>query len=196
VSSPVFSPDGENVAFHSMQGLRQVPVGGGAPVTLCAVETPYGLTWDASGLIVGQGRFGIVRCPSNGGPPEQLVKVDQVAELAHGPQVLPGGDALLYTLAKAADSGDRWEKAQIVVESLRSHTRKIVLEGASDARYVSTGHLIFAVGGDLFASRFDLAAQSLVGKRAAVVEGVPRDTDRRIRPRSGNQRRSPSRAGY
>jgi eukaryotic-like serine/threonine-protein kinase len=87
VSSPVFSPDGANVAFHSMQALKQVPVGGGAPVTLCSIETPYGLTWHASGVIAGQGRFGIVRCPSNGGSPEQLVKVDQVAELAHGPQL-------------------------------------------------------------------------------------------------------------
>jgi dipeptidyl aminopeptidase/acylaminoacyl peptidase len=49
-----------------------------------------------------------------------------------------------------------------------------VLEGASDARYLPTGHLIYAVGGDLFASRFDLATQSLVGRRVAVLEGVRR----------------------
>ena len=37
-----------------------------------------------------------------------------------------------------------------------SGDRKTVIDGGSDARYLSTGHLVYAVGGVLYAARFDL----------------------------------------
>ena len=45
-------------------------------------------------------------------------------------QVLPGGEWLLFTLATAA-TADGWDKAQIVVQSLKSSERKTLVSGGS-----------------------------------------------------------------
>ncbi len=175
LNSPVFSPDGAAVAFFSDGFLKQLAVGGGAATTICpASALPYGLAWDSSGLVFGQAGMGIFRCSANGGSPERVATVNE-GEIAHGPQMLPGGEAMLFTVAKASDGSDRWERAQVVVQSLTSGTRKTLIEGGSDARYYA-GHLLYAFGGDVFAVRFDLAQLAVVGGRVpgtARCEKVP-----------------------
>ena len=166
-------PDGAAVAFFSDGFLKQLAVGGGASVTICpASALPYGLAWDSSGLVFGQASMGIFRCSANGGSPERLATVNE-GEIADGPQMLPGGEAMLFTVAKASDGIDRWERAQVVVQSLTSGTRKTLIEGGSDARYYA-GHLLYAFGGDVFAARFDLARLAVVGGRVPVLQGVRR----------------------
>ena len=64
-------------------------------------------------------------------------------DVVHGPQVLPDGQTLLLTLATGT-AGDRWEKASIVAYSLKSGEHKTLIEGGSDARYLSTGHIVYA----------------------------------------------------
>jgi len=66
-------------------------------------------------------------------------------DVALAPQLLPGGDSLLFTMA-SGNSTDRWDKAQIVVQSLKTGARKVVLEGGSNARYVPTGHIVYSLG--------------------------------------------------
>ena len=100
-------------------------------------------------------------CPPNGGTPEVLVSVKD-GEVAQGPQLLPGGQHVLFTLATGTAS-DRWDKARIVVQSLASGERKTLIEGGSDARYVPTGHLVYALGGSLFAVAFDLQRLEVSG---------------------------------
>ena len=61
-----------------------------------------------------------------GGTPQRVVSVDEKkGESAHGPQLLPGGRAVLFTLA----TGGGWNEAQIVVQLLDSGERKVVLRG-------------------------------------------------------------------
>ena len=52
----------------------------------------------------GGGSEGIFRVSPKGGAPEQLVSVG-ADELAHGPQILPGGKFVLFTLATGTDAG-------------------------------------------------------------------------------------------
>jgi hypothetical protein len=85
-------------------------------------------------------------------------------------------DALLFTIASLTGGPARWDQARAVVQSLRTGERKTVLEGGSGARYVSTGHLIYAVGGIVFAAPFDLDHRELRGEAVPVVEGVRRGT--------------------
>ena len=59
-----------------------------------------------------------------------------------------------------------------MVQSLRSGERKTLLEGGSHARYVPTGHLVFARGGVLFAVPFDLKRLEVTGGAVPIVEGV------------------------
>ena len=175
VNTPVFSPDGRSIVFWSAADgtLKKIAVTGGVPVTICATDNPYGISWAGENAIVfGQGPKGIMRVSANGGKPEQLVSVKD-DELAHGPQMLPGGQAVLFTLAKGAVA-DSWDKAQLVVHRLKSGERKIVVEGGADARYLSTGHMVYAIGGILFAVPFDLARLEVTGVPVPVVEGVLR----------------------
>jgi Tol biopolymer transport system component len=130
------------------------------------------VTWDQTGVVFGQGSKGILRVSANGGEPEVLVSV-KAGELAYGPELLPGGQSVLYTLA--TDAGvDLWDHAQIVVQSLKTHERKILVEGGSDARYLPTGHLIYAHGGVLSALRFDLRRLAVDGGAVALVASVRR----------------------
>src|SRR5262245_28750905 len=99
------------------------------------------------------------------------------SQLFHGPQLLPGGDALLFTVASTGNRVDRWDKAQIVIQSLKSGERKVVIEGGSDARYLPTGHLVYALGSTLFAIRFDLKHLQVVGTAIPILEGVVRSYD-------------------
>ena len=177
LQSPAFSPDGKWIAYYSAaeRWVKRINVQGGAALRVCDTLA-LSLDWDASGILVAQGAGGVVRCNPEGGAPEQLAKVDD-DETVLGPQMLPGGDGLMFTIRKVADGADtRWDQARVVVESLRTGERKTVLERGSDARYVRTGHLVYVVGGIVFAAPFDLERRELRGPAVPVVEGVRRGT--------------------
>src|SRR4029077_6703517 len=152
--------------------LKRIAVSGGAAVTICPADTPLGMSWGKDGIVFGQAGRGIMRVSPNGGTPELLVSV-KGGELAHRPQILPDGQTVLFTHAPAFTAPD-WDKAQIVVQSLRSGERKTLIEGGSDARYLPTGHLVYALGGTLFAVPFDLRRLEVTGGPVPIVEGVKR----------------------
>ena len=100
--SPFFSPDGQWIGFWQGGQLKKVSVNGGAPVVLCAALNPWGASWGANGTILfGQGSQGISQVSASGGQASVLVSVDSKTESAHGPQMLPGGKAVLFTLASS-----------------------------------------------------------------------------------------------
>ena len=173
VTNPVFSPDGRSIVFWSAadRTLKKIAVSGGTAVTVCPADPPYGMSWGADGIVVGQGTKGIMRVSASGGKPEWLVtlKADEVAE---GPQILPGGQAVLFTLATATGADAGWDKAHIVVQSLKSGERKTLVEGGSNASYVPTGHLVYALGGTLLGVPFDLPSLAVTGGSTPIVEGV------------------------
>jgi hypothetical protein len=169
----VFAPDGGSIVFFASGQLKRIAVSGGAAVDLCTVSGPFGLSWHESGVYVGQGAQGVGRCPLGGGTAEQVVTVASGEEV-HGAQVLPDGDGLLMSVAQTSDGAQRWDKALVVVQSLRTGTRKVVLSGGSDARYIPSGHLIYALGGVLMAAPFDPSAQAVTGVALPVIEGIRR----------------------
>jgi serine/threonine-protein kinase len=174
VANPVFSPDSRTVAFWSSadQTLKKVAVSGGAVVTICPADPPFGMSWGGDGIVFGQATKGIMRVSANGGTKEVLVRVKD-GEQAYGPQILPGGEAVLFTLATGT-AAERWDKAQIVTQSLRSGERRTLVKGGSDARYVPTGHLVYAVGGIVFAVPMNVRRLEVTGGPVPIVEGVRR----------------------
>ena len=167
--SPFFSPDGQWIGFWQEGQLRKVSVSGGASVKLCDADNPWGASWGVDDTILyGQGPKGIWRVSGRGGTPKQLINVDDSKELAHGPEMLPGGNAVLFTLRTSGT----WDAAQIVVQSLASGERKVLIEGGRDGRYVPTGHLIYARGGTLLAVPFDLGRLEVTSGPVPLVEGV------------------------
>jgi serine/threonine-protein kinase len=172
--NPFFSPDGEWVGYWSAWAsqLKKIAPIGGAPVTLCDATNPLGASWGSDDTIVYGQPEGIMRVSANGGAPE-LVVPTEAPDQVHGPQMLPGGEWVLFTLTSASGA-TRWDEAQIVVQSLESGERRILWEGGSDARYVPTGHLIYALEEVLFAFPFDLASLEVSGGPIPIVEGVRR----------------------
>ncbi len=175
VSNPTFSPDGKSIAFWTGtdRTIKQTAVTGGAAVTICSATNPYGMTWGADGIVFSQPE-GIMRV-TEAGQPKRLV--DAAGEgVMSSPQMLPDGQTLLFTLGASADSRDRGDQGRIVVQSLRSGERKTVFEDGRHARYVPSGHLVFARSGVLFAVRFDVKRLAVTGREVPIVEGVSRGT--------------------
>ncbi len=173
-TTPFFSPDGQWVGFWAGGQLKKIAVTGGAPITLCEAGNPYGVSWGADDTIVfGQGAGGILRVSANGGTPEVLIPMDsEKAERGHGPQMLPDGKTVLFTLSTTPP----WDESQIVTQSLETGERRVLIEGGSDARYVPTGHLVYALAGTLLAGPFDLERLTVTGGPVPLVDGVARST--------------------
>jgi serine/threonine-protein kinase len=175
--SLAFSPDGEWLAFYvgTDRTLRKLSVSGGTPIKLAAIaEVPAGLSWEGDYLLFGQST-GILRVSASGGTPELIAK-SQAEEFVASPRMLPDGDSLLFTVAplqKALKTGN-WDQSRVVVQSLKSGRRTTVIESGGDARYVSTGHLVYVVGGVLFARPFSAQQVQATGAGVPVVEGIRR----------------------
>ena len=193
--NPTFSPDGESIAYFDMgppsaREGRPLPTGsikrirrtGGTPITVCDTAYPFGISWGADGLVFGQAGKGVMRVSLDSGEPQQLVPVNE-DEIASGPQILPGGRAVLFTYASNVTdllqpqenpTEAAWDTAQIVVHSLDDGSRKTLIDGGSDGRYLPSGHIVYAVSGTLRAVPFDLTRLAVIGPAVAVLEGVAR----------------------
>jgi serine/threonine-protein kinase len=173
-SGPFFAPDGLWVAFFAGGKLKRVSVKGGAAVTVCDAEAgSHGGTWAKDGTIVFQptgGRsLGWQRVSSTGGTPEPIATPEPGEVIQRFPQVLPGGQALLYT---SHNSRSGFDNANLVVKPLPKGTRKVVQRGAFSGRYLESGHLVFIREGTLFAAPFDLDRLELMSPPVPVLEGV------------------------
>ncbi len=172
-TSPFFSPEGAWIGFWANGELRKVPVGGGPASAIGRVPGAnfpiFGASWGDGDVIVFATADGLWRMPGSGGQPEAVSKPSDDEYAHYLPRILPGGKAILYTRAKTAF---RWDDAQIVVRSLPTGEQKVLIDDAADARYVSTGHIVFVRRGALMAAPFDLARLEVIGGPVALVDGV------------------------
>jgi eukaryotic-like serine/threonine-protein kinase len=167
---PFFSPDGRWIGFHQQGELKRMLIDGGAPISLGTGQNPWGVSWDTDGLIrYGQGPDGIWQVAPTGGAPSRVIAVGK-GEFAHGPQLLPDGKWVLFTLRPG--SQDSWDQAQIVAQSLASGERITLVERGRDARYVPTGHLVYGLNGALLGVLFDARSRRVTGPAVPLVEGV------------------------
>ena len=166
-------------AFSSARTLKKVSVTGSAVVTIATLpryvgaQGYRGAAWSDDGMIAfapttGAGLFGV---SERGGEAKPLTVIDPNAnEAAHRwPSFLPGGKAILYTVKSAHLQS--FDDAQIVVRSLETGEQHAVAQGHS-ARYLPTGHLVFASAGALYAMPFDLTRLAVTGAPVKVVDGV------------------------
>jgi len=178
-ANPVFSPDGQSLVFWASgdRALKRIAVIGGVPSTICPLGTaPSGMIWSTEGILFAQPGVGIMRVSPNGGKPEVLVGVSSSEGLVQSPQMLPDGNTLLFTIAPGASApiGNRWDHARVVAQSLKTGERKTLIDGGAEGRYVPTGHLVYVLGGTLFAVPFNIATLEVTGGSVPVIEGVRR----------------------
>lgn len=181
--SPVFAPDGRSILFVTISdgglALQRIPLDGGVASTIATLEgfpSLSGISWSEDGILIGApgARGGILRVRPSGGALERLIPVG-ANEILHGPQMLPGGRELLFTVADSARE-DLWDHAKVVTQSLTDNSRRVLVENASDGRYVPSGHLLYTVGGTVYAVPFDVKTLTVTGIAVPVISGVRRAT--------------------
>ena len=171
-TSPFFSPDGKWIAFTAGAKLKKVAIAGGTPVTLADTPGFRGGVWATDGSIyfVPDLYVPISRIPAAGGVPHTVTKIRTAeGELQHRwPDVLPDGKVLLYTVGRGAD----WDEATIVAERLDTGERKVLVKGGSSPRYLSSGDLVYARGGSVYAISFDARTLETRGQEVEVARNV------------------------
>jgi hypothetical protein len=157
-----------------------VPVNGGVPVTIHQAEAPdfpLGLTWPSTDAILFANSEGIVRIPSNGGAAEVLIP-RAGDERLQSPQILPDGQAVLFTrIPGTPGSAGSLDAAQVVVQSISGNDRTVLSNGGSAARYLPTGHLVYAQGTALFALPFDPSTRAVRGGPVPIIANLRRSSD-------------------
>jgi Tol biopolymer transport system component len=175
VTNPVFSPDGKSVAFFSNSAtsasVKRIAVSGGAASTLSPVSIQMGMSWGDEGIIFALYEKGILRVSPNGGQPETLIPA-AASEVMGDPQLLPGGEVILFTVGQYRAGLQLSDKWRIVAKNLKSGTQKTLVQDASGARYLPTGHLVYWKDGVLFAAPFNLRRMEITGSSVSVVEGI------------------------
>jgi len=173
-SQPIFSPDGEWLAFITDDPARllKVPSGGGESQTLCECDATFGASWGQNGTIVFAAERGpLQEVSSVGGEPRPLTELLEAdGETGHRlPHFLPDGSALIFT---SMYNYRDWDQSQIVAYSPSTAERKVLIQGGSDGQYVDSGHLVFARQGKLLAVGFDPVKLETFGEVTPVLEGV------------------------
>jgi Tol biopolymer transport system component len=162
---PFFSPDGEWIGYWSgvENQLKKIPISGGASVGLADVSGAGTYSWGNDGMIVyGQMLGGLLRVSENGGTPEFFLESENEGFLH--PQILPDGESILFTNIAT-------QPYTIMVQSLKTGERKQLFPGDT-ARYLTTGHLVYSIGSNLFARPFDPDKLEVTGGQVPIIEGV------------------------
>jgi hypothetical protein len=96
----------------------------------------------------------------SGGPEVQLTDLDSArTEFQHWyPQELPGGRAAIFNSFSIP-----FARSRIEAVDYETGKRTVLVEGAIFPRYVSSGHLLFARDGAIFAAPFDPEKLRLLG---------------------------------
>jgi serine/threonine-protein kinase len=178
-ASPFFSPAGDWIAFFADGKLKKVGVDGGAPITLSEIASARGGSWadDANIFTDLNGGSGLFRIPSSGGAPVPVTKLDPGEATHRWPQVLPGGQAMLFT---AADGRGSYDDAKIDVISFKTGERKTIARGGFAPHYLpsanGSGHLVYLHQSTLFALPFDPTSLTASGTPTPIVENVANNT--------------------
>ncbi|MCZ6917514.1 MAG: protein kinase [Gemmatimonadetes bacterium] len=174
--APFFSPDGEWIGFFTDRKLKKVAVSGGAAITLIDVPPiTQGGAWGPDDRILFAPTFntGLTWISADGARPESLTELDRErGEQGHvWPQILPGGDAILYVIRTGNDP-QAFDESNIVVERLGTGERRMLIEGSPYGRYVHSGHVLFVRGTSVLAVPFDLDRLELSGNPVPILEDV------------------------
>jgi eukaryotic-like serine/threonine-protein kinase len=172
---PFFSPDGQWVGFFADGKLKKVSVNGGEARSLCDAADPRGASWGSRGMIIfaPTRNSALQKVPDAGGTSQPLARFAKEEDSHRWPESLPGADAVLFA---GLYSGGNWNNAWISVQSVRTGERRDLVQGGTNPRYVPSGHLVYAQGGNLMAVPFDAQKLAVTGAAVPVVEGILQST--------------------
>ena len=167
---PILSPDASEVSFITNSTLKVAPLGGGVVRTVADSVFCCSRWGEDDFIYFSKPDRTIARVPADGGEVETLTDNDNEGDGSHGDfEVLPGGKAAVFTV---------WgDPVRVDALNLETGARHTVTAGLKP--YITVdGDLIFSsLEGQIFAARFDLDTQELIGAAVPLVEGVRVDGD-------------------
>jgi len=171
-SEPFFSPDGQWLGFFAKSKLKKISVSGGTGLDLGDAVAPFGGSWGNRGMIAFAPSItsGLEQVSEEGGVPQPLTRLEK-GEVGHySPEFLPGGKAVLFDLENS-NVGE-----QVVVQSIATGERRILVRHASQPHYTASGHLVYLQGANLMAVPFDTQRMEATGAAVPVVEDLLQST--------------------
>jgi Tol biopolymer transport system component/predicted Ser/Thr protein kinase len=177
-SDPFFKPDGEWIGFFAGGKLKKVSIRGGAVVELCDAAGGRGGDWGEDGNIIAtldeNTGAGLSRIPDRGGTPQAITNPADTREATHRwPQILPGGQTVLFTGNKRASN---YDDSSLEVLSMKTRQVKVVQSGGYFGRYVETakgaGALIYIHERTLFGVSFDPDRLEVRGTPTVLLDDV------------------------
>ena len=176
-SAPIrFSPDGQSLVYkNGSDFLEHIGIDDGVAIPIRELGELFGLSWPTEDTILYGQAEGIYRVSINGGMPELIIPSPQEGRL-YGPQLMPDGDSVLFSETTSVLDSEvwSWDGAQIVVQTLSTGERTVLPLAGSDARYLPTGHIVFAREESLFAVPFDPNRLMVTGGTVPVAQAVTR----------------------
>jgi eukaryotic-like serine/threonine-protein kinase len=172
--TPVFSPDGNWIAFVADRQLKKVRALGGPIVSLAdsAAGDFGGTAWldDGTILYVTPNFQELRRVSATGGPSTLTLRLDSTLSGGGigGPMPLPGARGVFYQWCTATCLNMR-----VHVVDLRTGKQKILLENAAEAWYLPSGYVLYVRrDGVGLAAPFDLDRLEVTGPAVPVLERV------------------------
>ncbi len=169
--SPIFSPDGKQLAFvdagGSLKTLR-VEGGGGASALVEGIRIRAAAVWGRDGFLYYTPEIGsatsreLWRIPAGGGVPEQVGRHGDGAALLPGERI-----ALTQSRSERQDGFGR----DVLAVDLETGKERVLLPG-TQPRYLNPGVLVFYREGGLWAVPIDPETADLLGPARQVETGV------------------------
>jgi len=163
---PFWSPDGKELGFSVLQGIRRIAADGSNRSALIAKVSPArAAAWNADGTIVFSNYpKGLCRVSASGGEPSLLIATPRAVNLLSAPQFLPDQRHFLYTA---------WDFARLDHPSTwlgtidgSSKPRQVIADGGN-AQYAN-GNVVYARESVLYAQPFDAEKMTAGGPPRAV----------------------------
>ena len=170
---PFFDPNGFWLGFADEDRIYKIPIDGGERQVVCeCLANLRGVSWGPDNTIVfspGVNTSGIWQISADGGTEEPLTTLAP-GEVSHRwPQLLDGGQLLLFTAGRESD----WDVSKIVAQRLGTDEPPVnLVREATYGRYLPTGHLIYFRGETLMARPLDLDRLEFTGPEVRLIEGI------------------------
>ena len=173
--TPVFSPDGQWIAYWQARQLKKLPITGGAAVTLADSVGNRAMAWLDDGTVVFTTVAGrqLRRVSASGGPATTIWRYPDSTNLgAFAPVALPRSRGVLFMQCAGfgCAANDIWAL------DLRSGKAHQLITGAVRGYYAPTGHLVYVRrDGAALAVPFDLSSLTVTGAAVPVLDSVAMD---------------------
>jgi tRNA A-37 threonylcarbamoyl transferase component Bud32/Tol biopolymer transport system component len=180
---PVFSPDGERVAFTANNRLHQILIAGGTATPVTEANQPYGTSWGGDGRIVSvtQDARTLLLTGASGTDATRRPIGGTLGTYMAEPRWLPDSEWFLVTcyspFVLCAVSSETLEVRPLMANAEAGAPNGTPLRG-TNPRFIEPGYLIFSAPGDntVMGVRFDPSRLAVLGDPVELLSGVRRES--------------------